>query len=281
MKGLKDQLDKLRTAKQASVNYDKLFEAYANDVKERRAYEETLDEVNERRSASTHYEYLQRKAEKERREVEAAENADLPVISVFEALQLVKAHTDINIDAGLRTLRAHLNRMWKEDREATMTVEQFQQFHAHYTRNYPKSKVGSVIDSFKANGYMSLDVEKLQRIASNIYTQADYDELIRENCLDGQQPNQVKARKYILALLNKEAVTEEELLADYVARAEAARAAGFSIEINSMLPSIAITDANDPNGGWFFQEHEADQLLSEVPDWINAEDYILAQTMNW
>jgi len=68
---------------------------------------------------------------------------------------------------------------------------------------------------------------------------------------------------------------------DYEQRAEAARAEGWTVEINQGLPYVAIDNPEYPDDGWFFQGDEADDLLKEVPDWMNEEDYILAQTMNW
>lgn len=69
------------------------------------------------------------------------------------------------------------------------------------------------------------------------------------------------------------------LVKQYEERAEAEREAGGSIEINSGLPYIDITMSD--GSVYTFQEHEADELLNEVPDNISAEDYILAQAQNW
>jgi hypothetical protein len=58
------------------------------------------------------------------------------------------------------------------------------------------------------------------------------------------------------------------------------RAGGQYINIEHGLLSI------DINGEYYFQGHEADELLAETPEWIlNAgvshEDYILYIAQNW
>lgn len=72
---------------------------------------------------------------------------------------------------------------------------------------------------------------------------------------------------------------EIELEKQYVARADAEREAGGSIEINEGFSyvSIALSDGSM----YFFQGEEAEELLGEVPEWIYAEDYILAQAQTW
>ena len=73
----------------------------------------------------------------------------------------------------------------------------------------------------------------------------------------------------------------EKMIEDYKMRAQAEKDAGTRIRINRMMPSIEISFADDPEGGYFFDGEEADRLLAEVPEWINAETYILAQLVNW
>ena len=81
---------------------------------------------------------------------------------------------------------------------------------------------------------------------------------------------------------NEEGTVEDlphDLLAQYEDRAEKERAGGGSIEIDDMLSTIAITMSD--GGEYFFQEHEAADLLSEVPGNIHPEDFILAIAQNW
>lgn len=62
-------------------------------------------------------------------------------------------------------------------------------------------------------------------------------------------------------------------------RAEAERDAGGTIEIDPVLPSIAVKLSDGSE--YFFQEWEADEILGKVPGGIEPEDYILAQAQNW
>lgn len=69
------------------------------------------------------------------------------------------------------------------------------------------------------------------------------------------------------------------LIQQYTERAEAERTAGGKIEINTYIPYVALTMSDGTE--YFFQGHEADNLLNEVYDNICPEDYILAMAQNW
>ena len=71
----------------------------------------------------------------------------------------------------------------------------------------------------------------------------------------------------------------EAMAMDYERRAAAERAEGGSCRINYGLPTVAVTLADGST--YFFQEHEASNLLDEVPDNISSEDYILALAQGW
>lgn len=74
-------------------------------------------------------------------------------------------------------------------------------------------------------------------------------------------------------------MTEQELQQQYEERAAAEREAGSTIEINYGLPYVSIRLSG--GGEYFFQEHQADDLLATVPEWVAAEDYLLAQAQDW
>ena len=142
-------------------------------------------------------------------ESEAGEvNGDLPVISVFDAFQHVKAQKDLNKDAGLRALQGHLQRMWDnslaERGPDEITAESFMKLKAHYARNYPKSKAAKVIEGFGKKGYATLNRNDLLRLAADIRSQEDFEQVVIDNGLQGGAPNQVKARKFILACVNSQ-----------------------------------------------------------------------------
>jgi len=69
------------------------------------------------------------------------------------------------------------------------------------------------------------------------------------------------------------------LVEQYEDRAAAEREAGTTIEINDLIPYVAIEYSNGES--YYFQGDEAETLLKEVPDNIHAEDYILAMSQNW
>ncbi len=66
---------------------------------------------------------------------------------------------------------------------------------------------------------------------------------------------------------------------DIQRRAQAEREAGGSIEICSILPTVSI-ELSD-GGEYFFQEHDATRILSEVPPNVTPEDYLLASAQSW
>lgn len=74
-------------------------------------------------------------------------------------------------------------------------------------------------------------------------------------------------------------MTRAELRKDTEHRARCEREAGGHIEINQGLPYVAITMSDGAE--YFMQGEEASNLLDEVPDWVNEEDYILAQAQGW
>jgi hypothetical protein len=142
-------------------------------------------------------------------ESEASEvNGELPVISVFDAFQYVKAQKDLNKDAGLRALQGHLQRMWDnslaERGPDEITAESFMKLKTHYARNYPKSRAAKVIEGFGKKGYATLNRNDLLRLASDIRSQEDFEQVVIDNGLQGGAPNQVKARKFILACVNSQ-----------------------------------------------------------------------------
>lgn len=55
---------------------------------------------------------------------------------------------------------------------------------------------------------------------------------------------------------------------------------GWSVEIELGLPMVSIINP-DGETEWFFQEHEAQDLLDEVPDNVNEEDYLLWSSAGW
>jgi len=74
-------------------------------------------------------------------------------------------------------------------------------------------------------------------------------------------------------------IRTDALRRDYEERANAEREAGGYVDIDMRWPHVAVRLSDGSE--YFFQGEEADMLVEEVPDWINAEDYILAMAQNW
>ncbi len=71
----------------------------------------------------------------------------------------------------------------------------------------------------------------------------------------------------------------DNLAKQYEKRAAAEREAGGSIEIDTGLPTVAITLSDGTD--YFFQEWEADELLNKIPGNVDPEDFLLAMAQNW
>jgi len=71
----------------------------------------------------------------------------------------------------------------------------------------------------------------------------------------------------------------EELLNQIKETVKAFYSAGGTIEINSGLPYVAIKQPNEEE--YFFQGEEAENLLNEVPEDINEEEYIIWISQGW
>lgn len=186
------------------LGINRLASHYKQAIAERKARERAND--NEFKLNVPHAHQVQQRIAEYLEEDAGRINGKLPVVSVFDALQVVKARKDLEKDAGLRALRGHLESMWKRKRTATITVSSYLKFRDHYARNFPKSAAVDVIVEIGQRGYATLPRKDLHHIASEIETQADYNRMIVKYGLSGPQPHQVKARKYILALLNDEEV---------------------------------------------------------------------------
>ncbi len=181
---------------------NKLTDMYSNVIKERKLSD--LKRENEFRIDShlLHIEAAKKKLAEEMEKNADEINSQLPVSSVFDALQIVKAKKNIKKDAGLRALSGYLNNIWKKDRSANLSANSFLNLKGHYSKNYPKSGMSEVFDEIAKKGYFTLPMADLVHIASTINSQEDYDFQIMKHGLNGNNPNSVKSRKFILAAVN-------------------------------------------------------------------------------
>ena len=61
---------------------------------------------------------------------------------------------------------------------------------------------------------------------------------------------------------------------------------GLNVEIDESLPSLAVYDDSDPDSGYFFQEHNAESMLSEMRDQaeefdVSVKDLIAYHAQSW
>ncbi len=183
------------------IGMSRLAQRYATAVSQRKAADLRREQETDLTPYLPQLEVARRKLA---RALEAeSENigGHLPVSSVYDALQIVKAQ---NANIGVRALTGHLETLWKADRQASLSANSFLTLRDHYTRNYPKAGMGEVFDAIAKKGYLALPMSDLVKIASEIQTQEDFDLAMMKHGLDGRQPHQVKARKFVLAVLNGE-----------------------------------------------------------------------------
>lgn len=74
-------------------------------------------------------------------------------------------------------------------------------------------------------------------------------------------------------------IIPEWLERQYAERADCESKAGGGISIDYDLPSVNIVMSDGSE--YFFQEHQAEDLLKRVPENVDAEDFLLAQAQNW
>jgi len=74
-------------------------------------------------------------------------------------------------------------------------------------------------------------------------------------------------------------MTKEEYNTQCIKTYEAAISEGASIAIDQAFSWVYIVN---PNGEeWFFQGHEANELLNTVPEYINAEHFLIHTSQGW
>jgi hypothetical protein len=136
----------------------------------------------------------------------------MPVIDKFSAYKTAsgtKAATP-----ALRNFQHRLKTAWLADELGSYTARDLHQMAEFYKAQFGKTAepvLNIIRDGFAHNSYAQLPVRKLANLASAIHTQEEFDYAMRRAGLDGNRPDQVKARRFILALLNREAQADEFL----------------------------------------------------------------------
>jgi hypothetical protein len=112
-------------------------------------------------------------------------------------------------DAGMKALATHLKNAYLNDESGVLTVGDIRQLQAHWKKSFGKSASHEFLaNGIVRSGFLNVDVKKLSKLASEIHTQADFDYAMREAGLVGSKPDQIKARTFVLALLNRKALSE-------------------------------------------------------------------------
>ena len=107
----------------SNLRLGKLAERYSDAIKERKAGEKA--KASEVRINAGDVDVLKRLVAQQIESCVDEVNASMPVISVFDALQVVKGRRELNNDLGLRALKGHLETAWKKDRNASINVESY------------------------------------------------------------------------------------------------------------------------------------------------------------
>jgi len=171
------------------------------DARERAAHDAAT------RPKTPHVEVVRRKiAEQLHRSLA---NDPTPAISKWDAAQLAVRTARANPrDYGLRRAALTLHRIWTIDKEGALTIADLAELRRRATGEYPKSMARVLFDEvLPAAGFHQLPVKRLRALAATIHSQADYDRTIRNNGLDGSDPLSRRARAFMLAEINRTAVT--------------------------------------------------------------------------
>ena len=196
------------------------------------------------------------------------ENSPLPVVSRFDAYQVVKAQsTKTRRDRGLKLCAAHLMRLWRDDPEGTLAVGDLARLRAHYGRAHPRSKVRQVLDAeIPKVAFTTLPVRELAHAAAAITDQASYEETCRALGVDGRRPDQVRARAYLRGLV---AISAPEAEPDDASRVATARAEGSAGAASRTIARLA-SDA-DPTLRTVAMDPDADADADAGADMYGAD----------
>ncbi len=135
---------------------------------------------------------------------------DFPIVTRFDAFSVVKsASRDLPSDTGIKHMATHLERLWHKDPLGSLSAGIISKLRDHYQYQNPRSKVGMLVDeAIPKVSFSTLPTSNLTRIAANINCQADFDEAIALNGLQGDDIQSVRARTFIHELVTRKAGIE-------------------------------------------------------------------------
>lgn len=177
-----------------------------------------------------------------------APDESLTVVTRFDLYTGIRKISDrVKRDVGLRQLTAQLERTWHQDPMGGLTYGQVKALVRSFKDSFPRSQASDAIEAECARvGLHKLPVAKLARIAAKINTQADFETLVRDNKLDGDKIEQVRARTLIRSLVSmrsKQAV--HETVADSLSKLGQTGDLEFTMKLLEDAGSMASTMLHD------------------------------------
>lgn len=129
-------------------------------------------------------------------------------------------------DKGLARAATHAYHLWTKSPSGSLSVGDVARLRSHYQTEYPRSKVGFVIDAEVPKvGFNTLPIQQLTRIAATIQraggTQDAYDEAVVTHGLDRQDAHTFRCRAFVRSLIDGVAPIEEEQRPDLAQRVQA------------------------------------------------------------
>ena len=139
-------------------------------------------------------------------------NQTSPLVDKFSAYQTAKKYaSQTGADGGLRALAQHLRVQWEGDRDGFFSAADLVRMREHFSKSFGRTAAIDLLsNAIPRAGVGDLPVRRLQQFASQIRHQADYEAICRQAGLDGNRPDQVRARAYLRALVRRAAEGGDE-----------------------------------------------------------------------
>ena len=154
-----------------------------------------------------------------------APDEDLAVVTRFDLYTGIRKISERSQrDIGLKRLTAQLERTWHDDPMGSLSFGQVKRIVRSFKDDFPRSQASNAVEAECARiGLHKLPVAKLARIASKITSQADYDVVVRDNKLDGDKIEQVRARTFIRSLVSMNTQSPSDRIASKLAQLDMAQ----------------------------------------------------------
>lgn len=207
----------------------------------------------------------------------------MPMILVADAHSCLSAALKANPhDQGIKMARAYVYNKWAADASGSMTIKDVHYIRSHFMDQFPRSKLASVVErDFTKVGFNTLNVKALYRLASQIYDQSSYEAVVVANGLDGNKPDQIRARALLRGVAELRA--EEQKVASGVPttdgegawnRAAARLQAGDDPTVNKLSQYNPYEEDDDRNIDDDYNEDDLNDYLQFLNDRgdLNPED---------